>query len=79
MFGAHYLINLYIMLVIVMAGIDGNTHLDLLFQKALRYEHHQKNFKESLLSDVTPFGLRIKKTPAIETVHEGFHMKWMAY
>ena len=76
MFGAHYLINLYIMLVIVMAGIDGNTHLDLLFQKALRYEHHQKNFKESLLSDVTPFRLRIKKAPGIEIVHEDFHMKW---
>ena len=48
MFGAHYLINLYIVLVIVMADIDGYTHLSLLLQKALRYEHHQKNFKESL-------------------------------
>ena len=75
MFGAHYLINLYIMLVIVMAGIDGNTHLDLLFQKALRYEHHQKNFKESVSNYVTPFGLRIKKTPVIEIVNE-FHMNW---
>ena len=72
LFDPHYLINLYISLVIVMANIDGNTYLDLLFQKALRYEHHQKNFKESLLSDVTPFGLRIKKAPAIETVHEDF-------
>ena len=36
MFGAHYLINLYIILVIVMADIDGYTHLSLLFQKALR-------------------------------------------
>ena len=59
-----------------MADIDGYTHLDLLFQKALRYEHHQKNFKESLSNDVTPFGLRIKKTPAIETVNDDFHMKW---
>ena len=60
--------NLYIILVIVMADIDGNTHLNLLFQKALRYE--------SLSSDVTSFWLRIKKAPATETVNEDFHMKW---
>ena len=76
MFGVHYLINLYIILVIVITDIDGNTPLNLLFQKALRYEHHQKNFKESLSNDVTPFGLHIKKTPATETVNEDFHMKW---
>ena len=63
MFEAHCLTNLYIILVIVMADIEGYTHLDLLFQKALRYERHQKNFKESLSNDVTPFGLRIKQTP----------------
>ena len=44
MFGAHCLINLYTILVIVMADIDGNTHLVLLFQKTLRYEHHPKQF-----------------------------------
>ena len=60
--------NLYIILVIVMADIDGNTHLNLLFQKALRYE--------SLSSDVTSFWLRIKMVPAIKTVNEDFHMKW---
>ena len=70
------MINLYIILVIVMADIYGNTHLDLLFQKALRYKHHQKIFKESLSSNVTPFRLCIKKAPAIETVNENFNMKW---
>ena len=45
MFRADYLINLYVILVIVMANFDGKTHLDLLFQKALRYEDHQENFK----------------------------------
>ena len=34
MFGAHYLINLFILLVIVMFDIDGYTHLDLIFQTA---------------------------------------------
>ena len=46
------------------------------FHKALRYEHHQKNFKKILSNDVTPFELRIKKTSAIETVNEDFHIKW---
>ena len=76
MFGADYLIYLYVILVIVLADIDGYTHFDLLFQKALRYEHHQKKFKESLSNDVTPFGLCIKNTPVIETVNDDFHMKW---
>ena len=62
------MISIYIILVIVMADFDGNKHLDLLFQKALRYENH-------LSSDVTRFGLRIKKTPGIETVNEDLHMK----
>ena len=50
MFGAHYLIHLNINLVAVMANIDGNTHFDLPFQKALsfKYKDHQENFKESI-------------------------------
>ena len=44
-FGAHS-INLYIVLVTGMADIDGNTHLDLLFQKVLRHEHHRKNLEK---------------------------------
>ena len=59
-----------------MVYIEGNSHLDLLFQKALRYEHHRENFRESLSNNVTPFGLRIKKAPAIVPVNEDFHIKW---
>ena len=70
------MINLYIILVVAMANIDGNTYLDLLFQKALRDEHHQENFKKIISNDVTSFELRIKKTPAIETVNEDCHIKW---
>ena len=62
MFGAHYLINQYIILVIVIADIDGYTHLDF--------------FSESLSNNVTPFGLHIKKIPAVEIVSYDFHMKW---
>ena len=50
--------------------MERNSHLDLLFQKALRYEHHHENFKESLSNSVTPFGLCIKKAPAIVPVNE---------
>ena len=38
MFRADYLINLYVILVIMMANFDSKTHLDLPFQKALRYK-----------------------------------------
>ena len=67
---------MYTTLVIGMVYIERNSHLDLLFQKALRYEHHRENFKESLSNNVTPFGLRIKKAPAIVPVNEDFHIKW---
>ena len=79
MFGALYLINLCIISVVVMANIDGNTHLDLLFQKALRYEPHQENFKEILPNDVTPFEICIKKTPEIEAVNDDFKLIGILY
>ena len=47
-----------------------HKHLDLLFKKALRYEHHQENFQEIISNDVTPFELRIKKTPETEKLIE---------
>ena len=59
-----------------MAIIDGNTHLDLPFKNALRYENHQQNFSEILSNDLTHFESRIKKAPVIETVIEDFHIKW---
>ena len=59
-----------------MVYIESNSHLNLLFQKVLRYEHHRENFRESLSNNVTPFGLRIKKAPAIVPVNEDFHIKW---
>ena len=36
----------------------------------------KKESKEILSDNVTSFGLSIKKTPAIETVNEGFRIKW---
>ena len=67
---------MYTTLVIGMVYIERNSHLDLLFQKALRYEHHREYFKESLSNNVTPFRLCIKKAPAIVPINEDFHIKW---
>ena len=59
-----------------MVYIERNLLLDLLFQKSLRYEHHHKNFRESLSNKVSPYGLPIKKAPAIFVVNKDFHIKW---
>ena len=42
----HYLTIIYTTLVIGMVYIERISHLDLLFQMALRYEHHRENFKK---------------------------------
>ena len=65
--------------MVFVAIIDGNTHLDLPFKNALRYENHQQSFSEILsneLNELNHFESRIKKAPAIETVIEDFHIKW---
>ena len=48
----------------------------LLVQKSFRYEHHLKNYEESLKTGLIPNGLRIKKSAAITPVMEDFHRKW---
>ena len=72
----HYLTITYTTLVIGMVCIDGNSPLDLLFQKPLHYEHHCKNFRESLSDNVTTFGLHIKQATAILLVNEDFQINW---
>ena len=69
----HYLTIIYTTLVIGMVFIEGNSHL--LFQKALCYEHHRENFRESFSNNVTPFGFCIKEAPVIVPVNEDFHIK----
>ena len=72
----HYLTIIYTILVIQLAYIEVNLDLDLFFQRALHYEHHQENFRRSLLNNIPPFGLHIKKSPAIVHVNEDLHIKW---
>ena len=49
---------------------------DRIYQRMLRYEHHREHYKNSLLNNITPYGLQLKKKAQIETVSEDFSVKW---
>ena len=74
------LITVYISIIVsswinngkVMEGLEKN------YYKKLRYEHHHKNFEESVLRDITPYGLRIYKKPVISGISPGFMEQWNA-
>ena len=68
----NYLTIIYTTLVTGMVYIEGNPHLDLLFQRALRYEQYLENFRESFSNKVTPFRLRIEKASAIVPLMKTF-------
>ena len=57
-----------------MVTFDGNSHLDLAFQKTLRDSHHRENYKKSLQNGVIIPGLRMKKQPAF-TPTTDFYIK----
>ena len=59
-----------------MVTFDGDSHLDLAFQKALCYSHHRKNFKKSLQNGVILPGLCTKKQPVFIPTTEDFYIKW---
>ena len=59
-----------------MVVFDGNTHLDYLYQKSLRYQHHRENYLTSLLEELIPSGLKINKRPAFELVTDEFENQW---
>ena len=56
--------------------LDRNTHLDLLYQKSLRYQHHRENYQTSLLEGLTPSGFRIKKRLVMNTIFDTFKEQW---
>ena len=59
-----------------MVIIDGFTNLDILLQKSFRYQHHYKNYEESIALDLIPKGLQIKKSLAFEPLSKDFSIKW---
>ena len=50
--------------------------LENIYNKKLRYEHHHKNFEESILRDITPYGLSIYKKPGIGGISPDFMEQW---
>ena len=56
-----------------MVFFDGNSHLDYLYQKSLRYQHHRENYVRSLLEGFIPKGLRTEKRPAFQAVTGHFN------
>ena len=53
------------------------THIAYrIYQRMLRYEHHQENYQSSLQHGIAPFGLQLKKRAQIETISEDFLTKW---
>ena len=55
---------------------DGNTHLDYLYQKSLRYQHHRENYLTSLIEGLIPSGLKSNKRPASESATDEFENQW---
>ena len=49
---------------------------DRIYQRMLRYEQHREHYKNSLLNNITPYGLQLKKNAQIETASEDFSVKW---
>ena len=47
-----------------------------IYQRMLRYEHQHENYKNSLLNNITPYGLQLKNKAQIETMSDDFSVKW---
>ena len=50
--------------------------LENIYHKKLRNEHHHKNFEESILRNITQYGLRIYKKPGISGISSDFKEQW---
>ena len=55
-----------------MSGWINNRKLENIYNKKLHYEHHHKNFEESILRDITPYGMRIYKKLGISGISPDF-------
>ena len=55
---------------------DGFRNLDILLQKSVQYQHHYKNYEESIASDSIPKGLQVEERPAFEPISKDFNIKW---
>ena len=76
--GDFFVITIYVAIVISRWSENGMVlqSYEHIYNKKLRYEHHNENFKESILRDITPFGLQIKKNPGINVISSDFMNRW---
>ena len=52
------------------------NQVDLLNRHVLKYYHHAENYQQSILQDITHFGLRLKKKAAINPIPPDFNSQW---
>ena len=73
-----FVITIYIAIVISRWSENGMLlqSYERIYNKKFCYEHHNENFKESILRDITLFGLRIKKNPGINMTSSDFMNRW---
>ena len=78
-------LKIYLVITLYILSVSGwffesftmrNNQVDLLYQHALKYYHHAENYKQSILQDITPFGLRLKKKAAINPISPDFNIEW---
>ena len=78
-------LKIYLVITLYILSVSGwffesftmrNNQVDLLYQHALKYYHHAENYKQSILQDITPFGLRLKKKAAINPIFPDFNIEW---
>ena len=78
-------LKIYLVITLYILSVNGwffesftmrNNQVDLLYQHALKYYHHAENYKQSILQDITPFGLRLKKKAAINPISPDFNIEW---
>ena len=72
--GDFFVITIYVAIVISRLSENGMVlqSYEHFYNKKLHYKHHNENFKESILCDITSFGLQIKKNPGINVISSEF-------
>ena len=76
----YQLINSVPIIIFLVKGMvinDGLMNLDILLQKSLQYQHHYKNYEESMKRalDLISKGLQTKKRPTCEPILKDFNIK----
>ena len=72
-----YVIILLILCLCSFIESEMSSHITYrIYQRILRYQHHQESYLSSLPNGITPSGLQLKKNARTETISEDFPTKW---